>query len=412
MPAVPTACQVNGISLKSCLVSWCGCVGQGTPKGGPTFLASSGQVRAYSALFSRSHLHQLGPASLLSTRSTPAPTKTRVHAPVDLPDPKGALVGDVRRSLRGPPRWLPPKYLYDQVGSELYERITALAEYYPYRTEHMILQEAASDIVESGCPEVLVEFGSGSASKTRLLLDSLEDRGLLRGYGAIEVSESALRASFRDLSSRYPGLEFEGVLADFHDLVPLPFEGSRRLLLFLGSTIGNLDEPEGIGFLKSVVDRMTDRDRFLIGFDLVKETSVIEAAYNDAQGVTAAFNKNLLTRLNRELGADFEPDAFAHSAFFNDKESQIEMHLVARSSQRIDLGVAGFSIDIEQGDGIRTEISRKFTPSKVQLMSSAAGLERVSWFVDPRRYFAVGLFKLARSGRSAGARVLTQGASA
>ena len=299
----------------------------------------------------------------------------------------------MRAGLAAPPRWLSPKYLYDEVGSRLYEEITGLEEYYPFRTEQGILHRYAGDFVEASCSEVVVEFGSGAASKTRILLDALKDRGLLQGYGAVEVSETALRESLGRLALSYPEVELEGVLADFNKPVPLPFEGRRRLILFLGSTIGNLPPSEARRFLADVRAEMTPRDRLLVGFDLVKDVDVIERAYNDARGVTAAFNLNLLTRLNRELRADFDVGAFTHRAFFRPGPDQIEMHLVAGSRQRVHMGEAGFAFTMEPGESIRSEISRKFTPAGVEALARGVGLELIRWTTDPRHYFGVALLR-------------------
>lgn len=319
--------------------------------------------------------------------------RVRILAPVDLPDPHRQLIQDVRIGLANAPRSLPPKYLYDAKGSRLYEEITRLPEYYPFRAEQGILGTAARQIVETGCPEVVVEFGSGSASKTRVLLDALTERGLLSGYGAIEVSESALRSSLEGLAFEYSDVEFEGVLADFNLSLPLPFEGSRRLLLFLGSTIGNLKHEASVGFLSRVASAMSPGDTLLVGFDLVKDPAVIEAAYSDLAGVTAEFNLNLLHRLNRELGSDFRTDRYEHSAPFVSDLSQIEMHLVAREDQHVSMGVAGFSFDLRAGESIRTEISRKFRAPQIEDMARASGLERIGWYTDPDGFFGVGQFR-------------------
>ena len=301
----------------------------------------------------------------------------------------------MRTGLGHRPRSLSPKYLYDAAGSRIYEEITRLDEYYPFRTEQAILSQFAGAIVDASCPQVVVEFGSGSAAKTRILLDALMQRGILDGYGAIEVSESALRSSLESLASTYPGLICKGVLADFNADVALPFAGSRRLILFLGSTIGNLGDEDAHRFLTGVAQAMEDQDRFLVGFDLVKDKDVLERAYDDARGVTARFNLNLLTRLNGELDADFDPSAFRHRAFFNEDESRIEMHIESLASQAVRIPDAGLSFEMEPGETIHTEISRKFERDAVRRMTSRAGLQMDAWMMDDREYFAVALFRRA-----------------
>ncbi len=305
------------------------------------------------------------------------------------------LVRDVRQGLGVRPRRLSPKYLYDAEGSRIYEEITRLPEYYPFRTEKKILLDQAAAIVEASCPQVVVEFGSGAAEKTRILLDEMDERGLLEGYGAVEVSGSALRRSLESLASAYPDIVCRGLLADFNAGVSLPFAGERRLLMFLGSTIGNLAERPAQRFLEGVAEAMDDRDRFLVGFDLVKDIDVIEAAYDDRQGVTARFNLNLLRRLNRELDGDFDLARFRHRAFFNAQESRIEMHLESQGPQTVTLSAADLSFDLEAGETIRTEISRKFTREQVQDMTVRAGLIMESWATDERGYFAVALLRRA-----------------
>lgn len=341
--------------------------------------------------------------SFSDTQGTTSTDGIRIEVPRDLPDPHQELQADVRAGLYRPPRELSPKYLYDAEGSRLYEEITRLPEYYPFRTEQGILTASTGEIAAESRSEVVVEFGSGSADKTRILLDELWAQGLLEGYGAIEVSRTALESSLRGLAAQYEDIACRGVVADFNEDVTLPFSGARRLLLFLGSTIGNLDEGASLRFVKSVAEAMERSDRFLVGFDLVKDEAVIERAYNDAAGVTARFNLNLLTRLNRELGADFDRDAFRHRAFFDPGTSRVEMHLVARSEQEVDMGEAGFRFRMDEGESIRTEISRKFRPEQVKALASQAGLERVAWYTDEREYFGVAVFRRARaSGPSKG----------
>ena len=321
--------------------------------------------------------------------------RVTIESPAELPDPRSELIRDVRAGLASPPRHLSPKYLYDAEGSRIYEEITRLEEYYPFRTERGILTKNAGAIADASCPQVVIEFGSGAASKTRILLDELEARGVLAGYGAIEVSKSALKRSLEGLAAAYPGITCKGLVADFNGPVELPFRGARRLLLFLGSTIGNLDERASHDLLTGAREAMDPRDRFLVGFDLVKDKAVMERAYDDARGVTARFNLNLLARLNRELEADFDPSQFRHKAFFDEESSQIEMHLESRTRQTVHIPGAGVSFTMEPGETIHTEVSRKFEKTQVLRMAETAGLELDRWMTDERQYFGLALFKKA-----------------
>jgi len=302
---------------------------------------------------------------------------------------------DARAGLTASPRTLPPKYFYDARGSALFEQITRLPEYYQTRTERAILERVASDIVGDLGPRALVEFGSGSASKTRVLLDAMRDAGLLRGYGAIEVSESALVSSAHALLARYPGLRFEGLLEDFERHVLLPFEGEPRLILFLGSTIGNLTGSEATRFLGGVREGMGPEDGFLIGFDLVKERALLVAAYDDAEGVTARFNLNVLAVLNRELDGDLDLDDFRHHTIYNEDRSRIEMYLVAVRPVRARLARIDFDVHMEEGERIRTELSHKYTRASAESLVAGAGLRLSRWDCDPRNRFALGLARRA-----------------
>jgi L-histidine N-alpha-methyltransferase len=306
-------------------------------------------------------------------------------------DPLADLPQDTLRGLLSTPKWLPPKYFYDEVGSHLFERITELPEYYQTRAERSILKRVAPDLIDSIRPTALVEFGSGSASKTRVLLDEMARRGSRQGFGAIEVSESALIASAHGLVAAYPSLDFVGVLADFHKPVDLPFSDGPRLILFLGSTIGNLAGDEAVEFLGRVGGSMTEGDGFLIGFDLVKERALLDAAYNDAEGVTAEFNLNVLRVINRELGADFDLAAFEHRAFYDAAASRVEMHLVAKRPQKVYATALGTAFHFEEGETIRTEWSHKYTEASAEALLRDAGLELARWETDPGDRFAVAL---------------------
>jgi len=301
------------------------------------------------------------------------------------------LARDARVGLTASPRWLPPKYFYDRRGSELFEEITRLPEYYQTRTERGILERVADALVAEVEPRALVEYGSGSARKTRILLDAMHAHGLLEAFGAVEVSESALVASAGALAARYPDIELEGVLADFQRHVFLPFAERPRLILFLGSTVGNLTREEAVGFLRRVRDQMSGADGFLIGFDLVKHPARLEAAYNDSRGVTARFDLNLLRVLNRELGGNFRLDDFEHLAVYDRKRERIEMYLIARRPVVARLRAIDLEVRLEEGERIRTELSHKYTEASVRSLVSEAGLALVRWDTDPGPDFALGL---------------------
>jgi L-histidine N-alpha-methyltransferase len=302
-----------------------------------------------------------------------------------------ALAEDARRGLTANPKTMPPKYLYDALGSELFERITELPEYYQTRTERSILERVAPLIVDRVRPDVLIEFGSGSAYKTRVLLDEMRRAGRLGGYGMLDVSESALRSAARRLVDDYPDLHVECYISDFEHLVELPYRGRRRLFAFLGSTIGNFESDDAEAFLAQVAERLQPEDAFLIGFDLVKDVGRLERAYDDAEGVTARFTHNLLTVMNRELGADFDLDAFEHRARYNEHEARIEIHLVSRREQTVRLEALDLEVPFAAGETLRTELSHKYTRRSVEALLEAGGLTLDLWETDPDGLFALGL---------------------
>ena len=301
------------------------------------------------------------------------------------------LAEDARKGLTSSPKTMQPKYLYDSHGSDLFEQITEQEEYYQTSTELEILRRIAPLIMDRVRPTALIEFGSGSASKTRALLDEMRRAGRLEGYGMLDVSESALRSAADALVESYPQLQVVCEIADFEQPQPLPFPGKRRLLVFLGSTIGNFEIEDAEAFLRGPAERMHDEDAFLIGFDLVKDVDTVELAYNDAAGITAAFNKNLLTVLNRELGAEFDLSAFDHRAFYSKSESRIEMHLVSRRAQRVRLIDLDLTIEFAEGESIRTELSHKYTRRSVEALLEAGNLTLDMWETDPDGRFALGL---------------------
>ncbi len=292
------------------------------------------------------------------------------------------LAEDVHRGLTFSPKQLPPKYFYDANGSALFERITELPEYYPTRAERALLERIAAGLMAQLCPAEIVELGSGSASKTRVLLSAPSAPEHLRRYVPFDVSPTIIRDSSLALLAQFPFLQVHGVVGDFErhlDQVP-PSQGGR-LVLFLGGTIGNLSPEERTRFLRDVSGLLEPGDHLLVGMDMVKEQSVIEAAYDDAAGVTAAFNRNVLRVLNRELGATFDPEAFEHRAFFNREASRIEMHLVARVAQTVLIPALDMTVHLAAGESIWTESSYKFTPDSARAALAAAGLRLDELFV-------------------------------
>jgi L-histidine N-alpha-methyltransferase len=304
------------------------------------------------------------------------------------------LAEDARRSLTASPRTMSPKYLYDDRGSRLFEAITRLPEYYQTRAERQILERHAAEIVAQLRPQVLVEFGSGSAEKTRALLNAMRAAGTLEGYAPLDVSRDASQRAAEALIRDYPELRVEGVIGDFERPHHLPFPGSRRLLAFLGSTIGNFERKRSISFLAGAAAEMTPADGFLIGFDLVKDVGTLERAYNDAAGVTAAFNSNLLRVLNRELGADFDPDGFRHRAFYDAAMERIEMHLVSIRDQTVQVPAIGLVLHLPEGESIRTELSHKYTRDSVESLLRRGGLRLSDWYTDDDGSFALALARL------------------
>jgi len=304
------------------------------------------------------------------------------------------LARDTRAGLTAEQKYLPPKYFYDARGSELFDRITRLPEYYQTRIESGILRRTAPGLIAALRPRALVEYGSGSAVKTRVLLDAMRAEGLLHGYGPIDVSDRALRDAAQELLATYPDLRVKGVIADFEADMPLPFEGMPRLIAFLGSTIGNLDPAGQVAFANRVRRHMSAADGFLIGFDLTGDVARLERAYDDAEGITAEFNRNVLRVLNRELDADFDPQAFAHRAFYNAQRCRIEMHLVSREAQTVHIGALGLEVTFGPGESIHTENSYKFTRRSVDALLVSAGLRLTQWEVDPDGRFALALGRL------------------
>jgi L-histidine N-alpha-methyltransferase len=299
------------------------------------------------------------------------------------------MAQEVRDGLARPLKELPPKYFYDARGSALFDRITELPEYYPSRCEREILNRHAPEIV-SGAAE-LVELGSGTASKTRALLYAMAGAGKLRRYVPFDVDRTVVEACASELTTAYPGLDVHGVVGDFgRDLHRIP-GGDQRLFAFLGGTIGNLYRPDRVAFLAGVRELMEPRDRLIVGTDLVKDRSFLEAAYNDSQGLTAEFNRNVLRVLNHGLGADFEPEAFEHVAFFDEANSWIEMRLRATGAQHVRIDGADLDVTLADGEEMRTEISTKFTREAVESELREAGLRLERFFTDGGGLFGLAL---------------------
>jgi L-histidine N-alpha-methyltransferase len=304
-----------------------------------------------------------------------------------------SLANDVLDGLTRPFKEMPPKHFYDARGSELFERICELPEYYPTRSERAILESEADAIIDETGAGELVELGSGSAEKARVLLGAMQRAGTLRRYVPVDVSESAVREAARQLVDDYEDLTIHGVIGDFQrhlDRVP-PADGVPRLVALLGGTIGNFPPGTRRGLLRQIGSLLGPDDRLLLGTDLVKDPDVIEAAYDDSQGVTAEFNRNVLHVINRELDADFTPDAFDHVAFFDRRHEWVEMRLRAQRPCSVLIADLGLRVEFAAGEELRTEISAKFTRARVEADFRAAGLRFERWYTDAEDLFALSL---------------------
>jgi L-histidine N-alpha-methyltransferase len=320
---------------------------------------------------------------------TQATMRVDVHLrPADLHD---ALVRDARHGLAATPKDLPPKWFYDDRGSQLFDTITRLPEYYPTRAERAILAARAPDIARRSGAEVLVELGSGTSEKTRLLLAALRDAGSLRSFVPFDVSETTLRDAAAAVAAELPGVGVHAVVGDIeHHLGLLPTEG-RRMVAFLGGTIGNLTPARRADLLATLAATLDPGETLLLGTDLVKDPDRLVAAYDDAAGVTAAFNRNVLHVLNRELGADFDPDRFEHVAVWDPGSEWIEMRLRADRAQAVRVPELGRTVTFAPGEEMRTEISAKFRRAGVEAELDAAGFDLTSWWTDPAGDFALSL---------------------
>jgi L-histidine N-alpha-methyltransferase len=314
------------------------------------------------------------------------------------------LAEDVLDGLTRPAKELPPKHFYDARGSELFERICELPEYYPTRTERAILETRADAIVAATGVRELVELGSGSAAKTRVLLDAMDRAGTLWRYVPFDVDGGMVRETAAALAAEYPGLEVHGITGDFeHDLdeMPDPEPGCPRVIAFLGGTIGNFIPGSRRRFLRALAARLDPDSHLLLGTDLVKDPAVLEAAYDDSEGVTAEFNLNVLRVLNRELDADFDLDQFEHVAFYDEAREWIEMRLRARRAHSVRVAAIDLDVEFGRGEELRTEISAKFTPERVRADFAAAGLELVDWLTDPQELFALSLARVSPTAPAA-----------
>lgn len=315
----------------------------------------------------------------------------RIDSHLDGADDR-SLGEDVLDGLTRPFKELPPKHFYDERGAALFDRICELPEYYPTRCERAILAERADEIAELTGAVELVELGSGTAAKTRVLLDALSAAGTLQRYVPVDVTENMVRDCAEQLTVEYPGLRVHGVIGDFErHLHHLPEANGPRIIAFLGGTIGNFPPGSRRRFLRGIARLLGPEDHLLMGTDLVKDPRVLEAAYDDAAGVTAEFNRNVLLVLNRELDADFDPADFDHVALFDTENEWIEMRLRANRAHTTDVRGLDLAVHFDAGEEIRTEISAKFTPVRLQGDMAAAGLELVRWMTDPEGLFALTL---------------------
>jgi L-histidine Nalpha-methyltransferase len=304
-----------------------------------------------------------------------------------------SLANDVLDGLTRPFKELPPKHFYDSRGSELFEQICELPEYYPTRTEMRILEQRAQEIVDCTAAGELVELGSGAADKARILLDAMTRAETLQRYVPLDVSQRVVEDAARQLVDEYTGLRVHGVIGDFErhlDRIPAS-DGAPRIVALLGGTIGNFPPGTRRGLLRKIAGLLRAEDRFLLGTDLVKDPAVIEAAYDDAAGVTAEFNRNLLHVLNRELGADFTPDSFDHIAFFDRRHEWVEMRLRAQRPCSVLIADLDLRVEFAAGEELRTEISAKFTRERLAADFESAGLELEQFYTDTDELFALSL---------------------
>jgi L-histidine N-alpha-methyltransferase len=297
---------------------------------------------------------------------------------------------EILSGLQADQKYLPSKFFYDKKGSQLFEQITRLEEYYPSRTEKTILKRHAPELMQGVEGVSLVELGSGDCSKVSILLDALpEETRQTVTYVPVDVSTSALEESQCILQERYDGVEVQGVVADFTQQIDLVSQYESKLVCFLGSTIGNLESREATRFISRLGDMLRPRERFLLGLDMVKDKNVLERAYNDAEDLTAEFNKNILKVANKIAKTDFEPEHFEHQAFFDEEKQRIEMHLVATRDITVQTPLLDRDLEIQEGESIHTESSHKFSEDHIEKFASASDLSVREVYTDSNRWFAL-----------------------
>lgn len=309
-------------------------------------------------------------------------------------DPFAEINQDVQAGLTSVPKMLNPKYFYDEKGSQLFDKITRLPEYYLTRTETIILKNEIEGILDRYKPEAVFEMGSGSATKTRLILDLMNKSGILKGIGLFDFNEEFLTESSLSFRALYPESQVVSIVGDFtKELMLDDFDFTPTLYLFLGSTIGNMSYGESKMFLERVVEKMKKEDIFMLGIDLVKDIDIIHSAYNDSEGVTEEFNKNILNVINVRLDADFELNLFTHEAVYNQEKNRIEMYLKSNVDQEVNLKKIDLKLKLISGESICTEISRKYTREKVESLMGSTGMEMKEWLTDAESFFAIALAK-------------------
>lgn len=308
-------------------------------------------------------------------------------------DAAATMARDVRAGLCDFPKELAPKYFYDERGSQLFERITELPEYYPTRAERQILAQRSAEILEaSSRPSTLIELGSGSASKTRHLLSAMRDLGSLDTYVPVDISEEITHRTAAELVEEYPGLSVRGLVCDFEQhLERIPHGTDRRMIAFLGGTVGNLYPRRRQAFLERIAALLGPHDHLLLGTDLIKDRARLEAAYDDSAGVTAEFNKNVLAVLNGQLDADFDLDAFEHVARYDDEAERMDIRLRSLADQEVRIEGLDLAVSFAAGEEMRTEISTKFTRERLESVYAGAGLELRGWFTDEAGDYALSL---------------------
>ncbi len=310
--------------------------------------------------------------------------------------PFAELARDVSTGLTQTPKQLPPKYFYDEQGSDLFDRICNTPEYYPTRTESALLATHARDVIHRTRPDVIVELGSGASRKTTHLLDACEDLDCLAKYQPVDICREIVESSGERLLAHYHWLEIEAVVTDYNrGLHHFADAEEHRLFVFLGGTLGNFTESEALEFLIGLRQVFHDNDRLLLGVDRVKHADVLNDAYNDANGLTAAFNQNVLTVINRELEGDFDLSRFEHHAWFNEDHSRIEMHLRSTVDQDVTIGDLGMMVSFRAGETILTEISRKFTPEGLEGLLHQAGFSLEAHYEPDNGFFSLVLARPA-----------------